>query len=90
MVKHRLIRCGRKQRAVYEIVAINVRSRTRIEVKALWKVGFYDPIPIKNLTYLNASISLYFLEKGAPPTGTLVWMIFIAFCIIFSLPFFLQ
>nr|YP_009906893.1 ribosomal protein S16 [Pennantia cunninghamii]QLI52907.1 ribosomal protein S16 [Pennantia baylisiana]QLI52992.1 ribosomal protein S16 [Pennantia corymbosa]QLI53077.1 ribosomal protein S16 [Pennantia cunninghamii]QLI53162.1 ribosomal protein S16 [Pennantia endlicheri] len=66
MVKLRLKRCGRKQRAVYRIVAIDVRSRR--EGRDLRKVGFYDPI--KNETYLNVPVILYFLEKGAQPTGT--------------------
>nr|YP_010119373.1 ribosomal protein S16 [Chrysanthemum zawadskii]QQY98616.1 ribosomal protein S16 [Chrysanthemum zawadskii] len=64
MVKLRLKRCGRKQRA--RIVAIDVRSRR--EGRDLQKVGFYDPI--KNQTYLNVPAILYFLEKGAQPTGT--------------------
>nr|YP_010388892.1 ribosomal protein S16 [Limnophila sessiliflora]UPQ44127.1 ribosomal protein S16 [Limnophila sessiliflora] len=66
MVKLRLKRCGRKQRAVYRIVAIDVRSRR--EGKDLKKVGFYDPMT--NQTYLNVPAILYFLEKGAQPTGT--------------------
>nr|YP_010915947.1 ribosomal protein S16 [Tillandsia stricta]WIL92224.1 ribosomal protein S16 [Tillandsia stricta] len=66
MVKLRLKRCGRKQRAIYRIVAIDVRFRR--EGKDLRKVGFYDPI--KNQTYLNVPAILYFLEKGAQPTGT--------------------
>nr|YP_009663932.1 ribosomal protein S16 [Brandisia swinglei]YP_010759795.1 ribosomal protein S16 [Brandisia cauliflora]YP_010826816.1 ribosomal protein S16 [Brandisia chevalieri]YP_010826906.1 ribosomal protein S16 [Brandisia discolor]YP_010826996.1 ribosomal protein S16 [Brandisia glabrescens]YP_010827177.1 ribosomal protein S16 [Brandisia kwangsiensis]YP_010827357.1 ribosomal protein S16 [Brandisia scandens]YP_010827447.1 ribosomal protein S16 [Brandisia hancei x Brandisia discolor]WFD57996.1 ribosomal len=66
MVKLRLKRCGRKQRAIYRIVAIDVRSRR--EGKDLRKVGFYDPM--KNQTYLNVPVILYFLEKGAQPTGT--------------------
>nr|YP_009769601.1 ribosomal protein S16 [Huangtcia renifolia]YP_009974314.1 ribosomal protein S16 [Uraria lagopodoides]YP_010033570.1 ribosomal protein S16 [Christia vespertilionis]YP_010033653.1 ribosomal protein S16 [Urariopsis brevissima]YP_010964465.1 ribosomal protein S16 [Ototropis elegans]QIT00303.1 ribosomal protein S16 [Huangtcia renifolia]QNH95170.1 ribosomal protein S16 [Uraria lagopodoides]QOW40607.1 ribosomal protein S16 [Christia vespertilionis]QOW40691.1 ribosomal protein S16 [Urariopsis br len=66
MVKLRLKRCGKKQRAVYRIVAIDVRSRR--EGRDLRKVGFYDPI--KNQTYLNIPIILYFLEQGAQPTGT--------------------
>nr|WEV93650.1 ribosomal protein S16 [Secamone elliptica subsp. siamica] len=66
MVKLRLKRCGRKQRVIYRIVAIDVRSRR--EGKDLQKVGFYDPI--KNQTYLNVPAILYFLEKGAQPTGT--------------------
>nr|YP_008578521.1 ribosomal protein S16 [Asclepias nivea]AGW05063.1 ribosomal protein S16 [Asclepias nivea]AWH05805.1 ribosomal protein S16 [Asclepias curassavica]AWH07991.1 ribosomal protein S16 [Asclepias nivea] len=66
MIKLRLKRCGRKQRVVYRIVAIDVRSRR--EGKDLQKVGFYDPI--KNQTYLNVPAILYFLEKGAQPTGT--------------------
>nr|WBU95079.1 ribosomal protein S16 [Cryptolepis sinensis] len=66
MVKLRLKRCGRKQRVVYRIVATDVRSRR--EGKELQKVGFYDPI--KNQTYLNVPAILYFLERGAQPTGT--------------------
>nr|YP_010897566.1 ribosomal protein S16 [Dysphania botrys]QBO27344.2 ribosomal protein S16 [Dysphania botrys] len=65
MVKLRLKRCGRK-RAVYRIVAIDVRSRR--EGRDLQKVGFYDPI--KNQTYLNVPAILNFLEKGAQPTET--------------------
>nr|QVX28393.1 ribosomal protein S16 [Tabaroa caatingicola] len=66
MVKLRLKRCGKKQRAVYRIVAIDVRSRR--EGRDLRKVGFYDPI--KNQTYLNIPVILYFLEQSAQPTGT--------------------
>nr|YP_010962054.1 ribosomal protein S16 [Tongoloa arguta]YP_010962232.1 ribosomal protein S16 [Tongoloa elata]WNH38965.1 ribosomal protein S16 [Tongoloa sp. LG-2020b]WNH39066.1 ribosomal protein S16 [Tongoloa sp. LG-2021b]WNH40674.1 ribosomal protein S16 [Tongoloa arguta]WNH40852.1 ribosomal protein S16 [Tongoloa elata] len=66
MVKLRLKRCGRKQRAVYRIVAIDVRSRR--EGRDLRNVGFYDPI--KNQSYFNVPAILYFLEKGAQPTGT--------------------
>nr|WBU95138.1 ribosomal protein S16 [Rhus chinensis] len=65
MVKLRLKRCGRKQ-AVYRIVAIDVRSRR--EGRDLRKVGFYDPI--NNQTHLNVPAILYFLDKGAQPTGT--------------------
>ena len=32
-------------------------------------MGFYDPI--NSQTYLNIPSILYFLEKGAQPTGTL-------------------
>nr|YP_009383859.1 ribosomal protein S16 [Morella rubra]ARS44161.1 ribosomal protein S16 [Morella rubra]ARS44244.1 ribosomal protein S16 [Morella rubra]ARS44327.1 ribosomal protein S16 [Morella rubra] len=66
MVKLRLKRCGRKQRPVYRIVAIDVRSRR--EGRDLRKVGFYDPI--KNQTYLNVPAILDFIKKGAQPTGT--------------------
>nr|YP_009936155.1 ribosomal protein S16 [Cymbidium tracyanum x Cymbidium faberi]QNS40045.1 ribosomal protein S16 [Cymbidium tracyanum x Cymbidium faberi] len=64
MVKLRLKRCGRK--AIYRIVAIDVRSRR--EGRDLQKVGFYDPI--KNQTYSNVPAILYFLEKGVQPTRT--------------------
>nr|YP_010488382.1 ribosomal protein S16 [Anaxagorea javanica]QNS22650.1 ribosomal protein S16 [Anaxagorea javanica] len=66
MVKLRLKRCGRKQRSIYRIVAIDVRSRR--EGRDLRKVGFYDPI--KKQIYLNVPAILYFLEKGAQPTRT--------------------
>nr|UZC37018.1 ribosomal protein S16 [Pteridophyllum racemosum] len=66
MVKLRLKRCGRKQQAIYRIVAIDVRSRR--EGKDLRKVGFYDPI--KKQTFLNVPAIQYFLEKGAQPTET--------------------
>nr|YP_009869433.1 ribosomal protein S16 [Allium schoenoprasoides]QKJ81108.1 ribosomal protein S16 [Allium schoenoprasoides] len=66
MVKLRLKRCGRKQRAIYQIVAIDVRSRR--EGRDFRKVGFYDPM--KNKTYLNVPAIRYFLEKGAQPRGT--------------------
>nr|AEX96509.1 ribosomal protein S16 [Eucharis x grandiflora] len=66
MVKLRLKRCGRKQRAIYRIVAIDVRSRR--EGRDLQKVGFYDPI--QNQTYLDVPAIRYFLEKGVQPTGT--------------------
>nr|YP_009422902.1 ribosomal protein S16 [Burmeistera oyacachensis]YP_009423685.1 ribosomal protein S16 [Burmeistera borjensis]AQS81243.1 ribosomal protein S16 [Burmeistera oyacachensis]AQS82026.1 ribosomal protein S16 [Burmeistera borjensis] len=66
MIKLRLQRCGRKQRAAYRIVAIDVRSRR--EGRYLGKVGFYDPI--KNQTYLNVPATLYFLKRGAQPTET--------------------
>ncbi|RZC18840.1 30S ribosomal protein S16, chloroplastic, partial [Glycine soja] len=52
--------------AVYRIVAIDVRSQR--EGRDLPKVGLYDPI--KNQTYLNIPVILYFLERGTPPTGT--------------------
>nr|YP_010693921.1 ribosomal protein S16 [Impatiens arguta]WCD66614.1 ribosomal protein S16 [Impatiens arguta] len=65
MVKLRLKRCGRKQ-AVYRIVAIDVRFRR--EGRDLRKVGFYDPK--KHQSYLNVPAILFFLEKGAQPTGT--------------------
>nr|WOC91852.1 ribosomal protein S16 [Utricularia olivacea] len=66
MLKLRLKRCGRKQRATYRIVAIDVRSRR--EGRDLRKVGFY--YPMKNQIYLNVPLILSFLQKGAQPTET--------------------
>uniref|UniRef100_A0A0R0FN90 30S ribosomal protein S16, chloroplastic n=2 Tax=Glycine subgen. Soja TaxID=1462606 RepID=A0A0R0FN90_SOYBN len=51
--------------AIYRIVAIDARSQR--EGRDLQKLGFYDPI--KNQTYLNIPVILYFLERGAQPTG---------------------
>nr|YP_010291604.1 ribosomal protein S16 [Scleria parvula]ULQ67611.1 ribosomal protein S16 [Scleria parvula] len=64
MVKLRLQRFGRKQRAIYRIVAIDVRSRR--EGKELGKVGFFDPI--KKKIVLNVPSIHLFLKKGAQPT----------------------
>nr|DBA09131.1 TPA_asm: ribosomal protein S16 [Corydalis capnoides] len=64
MVKLRLKRFGRKQRAIYRIVAIDVRAGR--EGRDLGKVGFYDPQ--KKQTYSNVASILYFLERGAQPT----------------------
>nr|QGQ56218.1 ribosomal protein S16 [Cansjera rheedei] len=66
MVKLRLKRCGRKQRAVYRIVAIDVRARR--EGRDICKVGFYDPR--RNQTDLNIPAIRDFLQKGAQPTET--------------------
>nr|YP_010128101.1 ribosomal protein S16 [Viscum articulatum]QPP20688.1 ribosomal protein S16 [Viscum articulatum] len=66
MVKLRLKRCGKKQRTVYRIVAIDVRSRR--EGREIIKVGFFDPI--KKKTYFNIPAILYILQKGAQPTRT--------------------
>ena len=54
------------QRAVYRILAIDVRYRR--EGRDLSTVGFYDPIT--NQTFLNLSAILDFLKKGAQPTRT--------------------
>nr|YP_009466309.1 ribosomal protein S16 [Genlisea filiformis]AUN28364.1 ribosomal protein S16 [Genlisea filiformis] len=66
MVKLRLKRCGRKQRAIYRIVAIDVRARR--EGKDLRKIGFYHPMT-KQIS-LNVPLVLDFLKKGAQPTAT--------------------
>nr|YP_009557372.1 ribosomal protein S16 [Kewa sp. GY-2019]QBC72133.1 ribosomal protein S16 [Kewa sp. GY-2019] len=66
MVRLRLKRCGKKQRAVYRIVATDVRSRRT--GRDLRRVGFYDPS--NNQTFLNVPAILYFLEKGAQSTET--------------------
>nr|YP_009890635.1 ribosomal protein S16 [Aurinia corymbosa]QKK37007.1 ribosomal protein S16 [Aurinia corymbosa] len=51
MVKLRLKRCGRKQRDVYRIVAIDVRAGIY-----RMNVGFYDTITSKTLTNFPAII----------------------------------
>nr|QYB22468.1 ribosomal protein S16 [Sequoiadendron giganteum] len=67
MIKIRLKRCGRKQRATNRIVAIDVKSRR--EGRALQELGFYDPMN-KNQTSLIYSDIVHFLELGAQPTET--------------------
>nr|YP_009973384.1 ribosomal protein S16 [Halophila beccarii]QNH92834.1 ribosomal protein S16 [Halophila beccarii] len=66
MVKLRLKRCGRKQRACYRIVATDVRSRR--EGRDLGKVGLYDPI--NRIISVKLDTLQFFLEKGAQPTKT--------------------
>nr|YP_010574333.1 ribosomal protein S16 [Halophila ovalis]UZH94344.1 ribosomal protein S16 [Halophila ovalis] len=67
MVKLRLKRCGRKQRAAcYRIVATDVRSRR--EGRDLGKVGLYDPI--NRIISVKLDTLRFFLEKGAQPTKT--------------------
>nr|YP_009559596.1 ribosomal protein S16 [Diphasiastrum digitatum]AZU95393.1 ribosomal protein S16 [Diphasiastrum digitatum] len=66
MVKLRLKRYGRKQRATYRIIAIDARSRR--EGRALREVGFYNPR--KDQTQLNVPAIVYYLERGAQPTET--------------------
>nr|YP_010286776.1 ribosomal protein S16 [Hydrocharis dubia]UKT60908.1 ribosomal protein S16 [Hydrocharis dubia] len=66
MVKIRLKRYGRKQLAVYRIVAMDIRSRR--QGKVLCKLGFYDPI--KKQSYLNGAAILHFMQTGAQPTET--------------------
>nr|YP_009828826.1 ribosomal protein S16 [Enhalus acoroides]QJC59057.1 ribosomal protein S16 [Enhalus acoroides]UWV91927.1 ribosomal protein S16 [Enhalus acoroides] len=66
MVKLRLKRCGRKQRACYRIVATDVRSRR--EGRDLGKVGLYDPI--NRIISVKLDTLRFFLEKGAQPTKT--------------------
>nr|YP_009443044.1 ribosomal protein S16 [Garcinia mangostana]APS85658.1 ribosomal protein S16 [Garcinia mangostana] len=68
MIKLRLKRCGRKQRTIYRIVAIDVRSRG--EGRDLQKVGFYDPIKNKIYSNINIPAILCFFEKDVQPTGT--------------------
>nr|AUT83620.1 ribosomal protein S16 [Geranium pusillum] len=60
MVKLRLKRGGRKQRAVYRIVAIDGRARR--EGRDLQKVGFYDPI--NNKTHLISLLFSIFLNRA--------------------------
>nr|YP_009117742.1 ribosomal protein S16 [Angiopteris angustifolia]AJE71284.1 ribosomal protein S16 [Angiopteris angustifolia] len=66
MVKLRLKRYGRKQRATYRIIAIDVQSRR--EGRAIKEVGFYNPRT--DQTQLNVSVIVSFLQKGAQTTAT--------------------
>nr|YP_010291192.1 ribosomal protein S16 [Juncus gracilicaulis]ULQ66782.1 ribosomal protein S16 [Juncus gracilicaulis] len=72
MVKFRLKRCGRKQQATYQIVAIDARSRReggdRIKV-----LGFYDPIRDK-MEVNNFPALIHFYQRGAKPTETVQYI----------------
>nr|QBC71828.1 ribosomal protein S16 [Drosera indica] len=67
MIRFRLKRYGRKQRATYRIVAMDVRSRR--DGRELANLGFYDPI--RNKISLNKTLIRYFfIKKGAQLTKT--------------------
>nr|YP_010601354.1 ribosomal protein S16 [Ceratocephala testiculata]QFV18804.1 ribosomal protein S16 [Ceratocephala falcata]WAL35694.1 ribosomal protein S16 [Ceratocephala testiculata] len=71
MVKLRFNRCARKQRAIYRIIAIDVRSQRG--GRDLQKGGFYDLL--KNRTYSNVFNIFNFLKKGAQPMGTIHYIL---------------
>nr|YP_009258467.1 ribosomal protein S16 [Netrium digitus]ANI25534.1 ribosomal protein S16 [Netrium digitus] len=66
MVKLRLKKYGRKQKATYRIVAIDIKCRR--EGRALQEVGFYDPR--RDQTQLDIPSILIWLKHGAQPTDT--------------------
>jgi small subunit ribosomal protein S16 len=66
MIKLRLKRTGKKGKASYRIVAINVRSRR--DGRPLEELGFYNPRTDE--TRLNVPAIVKRLKEGAQPTET--------------------
>lgn len=66
MVKIRLRRKGRAHYPVYDIVAIDGRSRR--DGDFLERLGFYNPNNHPNTIQINEERALYWLGTGAQPT----------------------
>lgn len=66
MVKLRLRRKGRTHHAVYDIVAMD--SRSRRDGAFLEKVGYYDPHASTNVIKIKQDRAIYWLNVGAQPT----------------------
>lgn len=68
MVKLRLRRKGRIHHPVYDIIAVD--GRTRRDGAYLERLGFYDPNNKSNQYKINVDRVLYWLGVGAQPTDT--------------------
>ncbi|MBX3043001.1 MAG: 30S ribosomal protein S16 [Candidatus Kapabacteria bacterium] len=68
MVKLRLRRKGRIHHPVYDIIAVD--SRSRRDGAFLDKVGFYDPNTNPNTIRIDNEKALHWLNVGAQPTDT--------------------
>src|SRR4051812_39355186 len=68
MVKIRLARRGRKNRAIYSIVAADARSPR--DGKFIQKLGTYNPQVSPAELLLKEEEALAWLLKGAQPTAT--------------------
>ena len=70
MVRIRLTRTGRRNRACWRIAAFD--QRTRRDGKPIEYLGFYDPVTEKeqDQVSLNRERIQYWLSKGAQPSQT--------------------
>lgn len=68
MVKLRLRRKGKKFHPVYDIVAVDGRSRR--DGAYLERLGYYDPNTPKSTIKIDHSRAIYWLNNGAQPTDT--------------------
>jgi len=68
MVKLRLRRKGRAHLPVYDIVAVD--GRTRRDGAYLDKIGFYDPNTNPNTIRIDNEKAMRWLNVGAQPTDT--------------------
>ena len=66
MVKLRLRRKGKKFRPVYDIVAVDGRSRR--DGAYLERLGYYDPNTPKSTIKIDHNRAIYWLNNGAQPT----------------------
>jgi len=66
MVKLRLRRKGKKFHPVYDIVAMD--SRSRRDGAYLERLGYYDPNTPKSTIKIDHSRAIYWLNNGAQPT----------------------
>ena len=66
MVKIRLRRKGKKFHPVYDIVAMN--SRSRRDGAFLERLGYYDPNTTKSTIKIDHDRTIYWLNNGAQPT----------------------
>jgi len=68
-VSIRFRRGGRKNRAFFRIVVAD--SRSPRDGRFIEKIGYYDPLPDREIVEINKERILYWLEKGAKPTVSL-------------------
>lgn len=68
MVKIRLRRKGKKFYPVYDIVAVN--SRSRRDGAFIERLGYYDPNTKKSTIKVNHDRAIHWLNNGAQPTDT--------------------
>ena len=68
MVKIRLARMGRKKRPFYRILVSDARAPR--DSGFIEKLGFYDPLPTKQVVQIDVDKAIEWLAKGAQPTDT--------------------
>jgi len=70
LVKLRLTRMGKKNRPFYRLVAIDARKQR--DGRAIEYLGHYDPLKEDDPVTLNRERVIYWLDKGAQPTESVV------------------
>lgn len=68
MVKLRLRRKGRIHHPVYDIVAVD--SRSRRDGAFIERLGYYDPNTLPSTISIDPDRAIYWLDTGAQPTET--------------------
>lgn len=67
MVKIRLKRMGKKKSPVYRVVVADARNPR--DGKYIESIGYYNPREEPSVIKVDGSRALYWLERGAQPTG---------------------